>query len=165
MQSETEPPEIQAFSTVEVSAFSAQWGADRLGIPVVTVDFGVSIPALCGFLGPFVKYINAWLKPEQVLGLLDGNKDRSAIYLEAHAFCAPGNAPITQETQYPMTIAAEPRPTDDPKYMFDRICIPEGSVRAISEESRADRDARFYASYQKFLREIVLPKISGSGKN
>jgi non-canonical purine NTP pyrophosphatase (RdgB/HAM1 family) len=160
VQSARETPEIQAFSPVEVAAFSAQWGAKQLGIPVVTVDFGVAIPALGGFPGPFVKYINAWLKPENVLKLLEHVEDRSAIYMKAYAFCAPGEGPITQEAHFPMTMATEVHPTDDPKYMFDRICIPEGSNKTVSEESRADRAARFDDSYRKFLHDIVLPNLS-----
>ena len=44
-----ETPEIQAKTNREVAEFSAQWAANKFGLPVIKEDVGMYIEALGGF--------------------------------------------------------------------------------------------------------------------
>ena len=59
IQEKIETPEIQSYNVEDVSAYSALYAAKELNKPVIKSDVGYFIPALNGFPGPFVKYINA----------------------------------------------------------------------------------------------------------
>lgn len=47
--------------------------------PVVVVDDSWEIPALGGFPGAYMKYVNQWFRPDDFLRLMSGITDRRAI--------------------------------------------------------------------------------------
>jgi XTP/dITP diphosphohydrolase len=87
-------PEIQSFSVEEVADYSAKWAANKLNAPVMVSDAGFFIEALNGFPGPFIKYINKWLGPDDFLNLMRGKSNRKVIHKDCLAFCRPDHEPV-----------------------------------------------------------------------
>jgi XTP/dITP diphosphohydrolase len=83
-------PEIQSLSVEEVALYSAKYAAAKLGAAVIKSDVGYYIPALGGFPGPFIKFINQMLSADDLLNLMNGKTDRRLIIKECLALSQPG---------------------------------------------------------------------------
>ncbi|BDT94143.1 non-canonical purine NTP pyrophosphatase [Nocardia sputorum] len=96
-RSDVETPEIQADSVEDVAKNSAKWVAQKLGTAVVVGDAGLSIAALGGFPGPYMKYMNQTLSVSDLLLLMSDKSDRSATFVDCLAFYDPDSdvEPVT----------------------------------------------------------------------
>jgi non-canonical purine NTP pyrophosphatase (RdgB/HAM1 family) len=92
VQYEIDTPEIQGESVEEIARQSAIWAAQQTGEPCIKMDVGFFIPALNGFPGPFVKYVNDWLTQDDFLKLMEDKEDRSAYFEDATAIGYPDGA-------------------------------------------------------------------------
>lgn len=86
-------PEIQSDHVEEIASQKSLFACETLGKPVIASDTGLFIPALKGFPGPYSSYIERHLTAEQILALMVNEVNREAYYLEAIAYCHPGDAP------------------------------------------------------------------------
>lgn len=77
--------EIQSDDPRIVVEAKAKHAYEMLRKPAVVSDHFWQFPALNGFPGAYMKYINEWLTPEQLLRLLDGVSDRQAFLTESLA--------------------------------------------------------------------------------
>jgi XTP/dITP diphosphohydrolase len=89
-----EVPEIQALTTEEVVKYSAKWASDYLKRPVIVNDVGYYIEALNGFPGPYIKYINKWLKSQDILNLMINKSNRRIEIQDILAYCEPDSEPV-----------------------------------------------------------------------
>lgn len=87
-------------------AFTACGGAQ----PVVVVDDSWEIPALGGFPGAFMKYINEWFTPDDFLRLMSGKDDRRVIMHQYLAY-KDEHETIVFSTDIPGAILTEQRGT------------------------------------------------------
>ncbi len=134
IQKPLSPPEIQSDSLAEIASFSAKWSVKKLERPVFLTDAGCFIEALNGFPGPFVKYINQYLKAQDFLKLMEGEKNRKVVFKDCLAYCEPGEDPILFLSSASGKIASEPgRRGSTP---INEIFIPQGFNRPESEISR-----------------------------
>lgn len=78
------------------------------GKPIVVVDDSWDIPALNGFPGPYMKYMNQWLKPEDFLRLMDGIHDRR-IFMHQYLAYQDEDEQVIFNVTIPGTILTEPR--------------------------------------------------------
>jgi len=78
--------EIQSHSIEDIVKDKAKQAFEILKRPLIVSDSGWYIPALKGFPGPYMHYINKWLDAEDFLNLMKDKKDKSII-LE-HIICA-----------------------------------------------------------------------------
>jgi XTP/dITP diphosphohydrolase len=133
-----ETPEIQADTVEEVALSSARWAGKQLGEPVVVADTGLSIAALKGFPGPYMKYLNDTLEPENLLDMLRRRTDRTAEFVGALAYYDPGTEMgRVFRSVTPGQIAKEAASV--PGSTVDRLFIPDGhqiTVAAMPEEER-----------------------------
>jgi len=90
-----ETPEIQDTNVEIIAGYSAQYAANKLGKPVVKTDAGYYIEALNGFPGPFIKYINQWLTPQELIKMMEGKENRRVRSPICVAYCEPGGEPKT----------------------------------------------------------------------
>ena len=137
LQEKLETPEIQDKSIQKVAEFSARYAADKLNKPVVKVDVGFEIEALNGFPGPFSKFINEWLKPKQILLLLDGEDNRKAKFIDVVAYCEPGNDPVSFSIETNGEIDTEAHGENG--WGIDQIFIPDGykvSLASLEDQER-----------------------------
>lgn len=78
-QSQLEIDEVQSEDPLYIGTKKAEKAYEALARPVVVADDSWSIPALNGFPGPYMKSINHWFGPQDLLNLMQGKKDRRAI--------------------------------------------------------------------------------------
>lgn len=136
-QEKLETPEIQDKDIKKVAEYSARFAAEKLNKPVVKVDVGFEIEALNGFPGPFSKYINEWLKPEKILSMLEGEKNRKAKFIDVVAYCEPGKDPVsfTTETKGEIDTKAQ----GENGWGIDQIFIPDGYKSPLATLENKDR--------------------------
>jgi non-canonical purine NTP pyrophosphatase (RdgB/HAM1 family) len=72
-------PEVQAETTAEVAIDKAKQAFEKVGEPVLVSDHGWYVTALNGFPGPYMKYVNNWLEPQDFLALMARHSDRSVV--------------------------------------------------------------------------------------
>src|SRR5690606_9548162 len=68
--------EMQGNTAAEISELKAKLAFEKLGKPLIVQDSALHIPALNGFPGPYIKYIQDTIGPEGLLKLIEG-LDRS----------------------------------------------------------------------------------------
>lgn len=139
-QYDLETPEIQADTVAEVALSSARWAAEQLRQPVVAADAGLYIEELNGFPGPYIKYINSTLSPQNILAMLTRNPNRRAKFVDALAYYDPN----TEEGRVFSSvtfgkIASKPAAAEGSS--TDRIFIPDGFDVPLADMREEDRTA------------------------
>lgn len=86
IQKDLDLKEIQSDSIEEIAQFKAAQAFIILKKPLIVSDHGWSIPALKGFPGPYMKYVNEWFSPEDFLNLMKPHKDKSVILKQVICF-------------------------------------------------------------------------------
>ena len=154
--------EIQAETCGEVAAFSAEYGANKLGIAVLKSDSGLYIEALGGLPGPYNHYFDKQIGVEKFLELFKNEKNRKARLEHCFAFCEPGKKAIVFSGGGTGTIAYEARGTRG--RWHDRFYIPDGETKTLSELREIDytREATFWGDakdqFAKWYKENYLDK-------
>ncbi len=117
-------PEIQAQDGREICEFSAKYAAEKLKVSVVKTDVSYSIPALNGFPGPFIKFVNKWLNAEDMLRLMAVKNDRSIEIKEYLSFADKKQKVTTFTTSCEGKIAT--KVMSQSGSTFDQLIIREG---------------------------------------
>ena len=156
IQHKIETPEIQSAQVKEIASYSAKFAAKKLGKPVVLTDAGYYIEALNGFPGPFIKYINQWLTPEDLLKLMEGKKNRTVIVQACLAYCEPNKNPITFESKIKGKIAHHAGKIVKGAWgsPINRIFIHEGFNKVESEIPRKEM-VKFWSSVETFWGKLA----------
>ena len=120
-----------------MSEYSAKYASDKLNKSVIKVDVGFEIEALNGFPGPFSKFINEWLSPEKILKLLEGERNRSAKFIDVVAYCSPGKEPISFIAETKGNI--HEKAFGENGWGIDEMFIPDGfkaTLASLPDEER-----------------------------
>lgn len=72
-------PEVQGSDSIEIATKKAEEAWRQLKQPLFINDASWIIPALKGFPGPYMKYINQWFDPIDFIHLMEGKEDRTII--------------------------------------------------------------------------------------
>lgn len=72
-------PEIQSCDPLEIAIAKAEAAYTQAQRPLFVNDASWNIPALKGFPGPFMKYVNQWFEPRDFINLMTGKADRRII--------------------------------------------------------------------------------------
>ena len=140
VQYDIETPEIQDDSEAKIAEQSALWVSRQLGELAIASDVGFRIDSLGGFPGPFVRYANNWLQPNDVLNLMRSHSDRSARFVDVLAVATPEGESKVFVTETPGSIVdAETVP--DIKWTMDAVFIPEGHTKTLAEMDDEEKDA------------------------
>lgn len=78
--------EIQSFSYEHIAVDKAQKAYAQIGRPLFVNDSAWEIPALKGFPGAYMKFVDQWFEPEDFLRLMSGKTDRRIFLHEATVF-------------------------------------------------------------------------------
>ena len=135
-QVQIETPEIQGVDSKEIAIYSVKFAGEKLGKPVIKLDVSFHINALNGFPGPFIKQINKWLDPKQILKMLENVKDRSCYWIDCLAFYNKGQIEVFIDKEEG-TIATEVKGENG--WGMDKIFIPKGQVKTKAELSDEER--------------------------
>lgn len=79
IQKKIEIYEIQGLDAVAIAKSKAEQAWQIIKEPLFVNDAYWIIPALKGFPGPYMKYINAWFTPQDIINLMRGKSDRRII--------------------------------------------------------------------------------------
>jgi XTP/dITP diphosphohydrolase len=79
VQTKLEIDEIQSEDKLGVAIDKAKKAYEILKSPLFITDTFWEIPALNGFPGPYMKYINKWFTSEDFLALMQNKKDRTIL--------------------------------------------------------------------------------------
>lgn len=139
VQCSLETPEIQATTSRDVAAYSAEWARDKLGQAVICSDVSFEITALNGFPGPYIKYINQWLSPQNILNLLASHEDRSASFTDTLAYAVPGKKTQIFTMETIGTILSSEH-VDNTKWTIDALFTPKGCNKSLAAMSDEERD-------------------------
>jgi len=71
--------EIQSNDSLEIAQSKINQAWEQLQEPLFINDACWIIPALNGFPGPYMKYINNWFNPQDFIDLMQGKTDRTII--------------------------------------------------------------------------------------
>jgi len=78
--------EIQSSSLEDIAKDKAKQAFKAIKKPLFVSDHGWEIPALNGFPGPYMKYMNDWLTSQDFLNLMNGHSDKTIIKREVICF-------------------------------------------------------------------------------
>ncbi len=87
-------PEIQSDSIEEIAIEKAKMAFEEVKQPLFVNDSGWIIPALNGFPGPYMKYINNWFAPEDFISLMKNKTDRTSILRQVIVYIDNGGLKI-----------------------------------------------------------------------
>lgn len=94
IQAKLDTYEIQGADALLIAQSKAQQAWEQLHEPLFVNDACWIIPALNGFPGPYMKYVNQWFKPEDFINLMRGKSDRTIILRDTIVY-ADGNGAQT----------------------------------------------------------------------
>jgi non-canonical purine NTP pyrophosphatase (RdgB/HAM1 family) len=134
VQYDLDIPEIQNESVEVIARQSAESAAIETGIPCIKMDVGLYIPALKGFPGPFVKYINDWLTQDDFLKLMENKVDRSAYFEDATAIGFPDGTSKVFSLKNQGSIAMSKDPVNN-RWPANLLFIPTGYTRTLGSMS------------------------------
>lgn len=83
MQTELDTYEIQGSDAMVIAQSKAQQAWEQIHEPLFINDACWIIPALNGFPGPYMKYINGWFTPSDFINLMQDKSDRTIILRDA----------------------------------------------------------------------------------
>ena len=128
IQEKTDFPEIQSLDVVEVAAYAALAAEKALGKAVFKSDVGYYFEALNGFPGTLIKFINQSLSADDLLRLMQGQKNRMVIIRECLAYKAPGQKVVTFSHEYKARIGETPSGQGSPA---NQVIMIEGFNKTI----------------------------------
>ena len=145
--------EIQAATCAEVAAFTARYGADKLGKACLKSDTGLYIEGFGNLPGPYNAYFDKQLGPEKFIELFKNESNRKARIEHCFAYCAPGEEPKVFVGGSTGTIATECRPGDGRWHDF--FFIPDGETRTLSEIGAQDGPEAKLGFYGHAIRDFA----------
>ncbi len=131
MKPDFEVLEIQAKTCGEVALFSAKYGADKLGVPVLKSDSGLYLEALGGLPGPYNAYFDKQIGVDLFLEMIKNIQNRRARIEHCFAYCEPGKDPILFTGGGTGRIALKAR--GECGRWHDKFYIPDGEDKTLSE--------------------------------
>ena len=96
----------------------------------------MQIEALNGFPGPFVKYMNSWFNQNDLLRMMDGKLNRTAVFMDALAFVF-GDMEEVFSSDTIGKLSTSPAKEDG--YTVDQLFIPDGMDKSLVQLSNEER--------------------------
>ncbi|MCF7795877.1 hypothetical protein K9M42_02185 [Patescibacteria group bacterium] len=160
MNPDFEVLEIQAKSCVDVVKFSAKYGAEKLGVPVLKSDSGIYIDYLGGLPGPYNAYFDKQIGVEKFLKIMENVEDRKARLEHCFAYCEPGKEAVVFSGGSTGIIAKEAK--GNMGRWHNLFFIPDGEIKTLSElrEEDAMNESKYWGNaindFAKWYKEKIL---------
>ena len=138
--------------------------ARELGSPVVLEDTGLFFQAYNGFPGALPKFVFNTLGYKGIFKLLAGEV-RQAYFKTVAAFCEPEGEPVLFEGVMRGEITDKVYNPNKDVMPYDRIFIPEGKTKTISEMTLTEKNSfsQRAKAFRKF-GEYIMSLLSKNKK-
>jgi len=156
IQKSIEIDEIQSSSAEKIVKDKAKKAYKIIKKPLIVSDSEWKIPALKGFPGPYMKYVNKWFSVNDFLNLMK-SKQKRTIYLN-HLICGIDKKRIKVFRRKIIgTFAKKPQGKGTP---LDRLVIPKGSKYTIAKS----HNLNFYSGdKEKTWPELIKWVLQAKG--
>lgn len=144
-QFETERPEIQASSSVEIARHAVEHALEDCEKPVIREDHSLYLDAVPGFPGPYLSYFDRSLSAEKLLDIVEG-LERTG-YFEIGTVLGLPNGEI-KEYEFKVTIELADEIRGD-KRNWDKVMMLEGSGKTFAESDTGSRLNVWNRNYRK----------------
>jgi len=145
-------PEIQAESLEDVALQGIAHVRMGFNEPFMLEDAGLFIEALHGFPGVYSKYVFFTIGLPGILRLLNGVKDRKAVFRSIYAYSEPGYKPIISVGECNGTISTEQRGKNG--FGYDPIFLPLDLRRTFGEMTTVEKNR--YSHRSKALDKLIF---------
>jgi XTP/dITP diphosphohydrolase len=145
-------PEIQAENLEDVALQGITHVRMGFNKPFILEDAGLFIEALHGFPGVYSKYVFFTVGLPGILRLLNGMKDRKAVFRSVYAYSEPGHKSIIAVGECNGTISTEQRGTNG--FGYDPIFFPKGLRRTFGEMTTDEKNR--YSHRSKALDKLII---------
>jgi XTP/dITP diphosphohydrolase len=147
-----EAVEIQDDNLENIAKYSAQDAVKNCGLPVFVEDAGLFVKVLCGFPGPYSKYVYKTVGVKGILKLMNNSKSRDAYFLSTVAFASPKMKPVCFVGKVKGKISFQERGNEG--FGYDPIFVPtEGNGRTFAEMTTDEKN--IYSHRGRALREFA----------
>jgi len=137
--------EIQADSVNEIAVKKALTAAKELGEPCICEDTELTISALNGFPGPYMKFAQAKLSIEKIFSLMKDETNRSAIFKSVLVYADQNGFSKTFDTILNGKICNTPIGKNGKGW--DSIFMIESTGKTLAEYLKEDRFALWNKGY------------------
>lgn len=124
----------------EIARDAARKLAKKLNRKIVLEDTGLFFEAYGGFPGALPKFVYKTLGYKGIFKLLEG-ENRNAYFKTVAAYCEAGSEPILFEGVMRGVIANEVHNQDKDAMPYDRIFIPEGRMKTVSDMGLEEKNS------------------------
>lgn len=139
--------EIQSESIEEVAIDKAKKSFEVIKKALIVNDAGWMIPALNGFPGPFMKFINNWFRAEDLINLMENKTDRTIILKDIYVFY-DGTNPKVFSYEFKGKILGEPKGEGRPS---DMVVTLHDDGESIAQKMA---DGNQHEEYNKFWNDF-----------
>lgn len=127
-------------SMEEIAKKASKKLADELKKSVILEDTGLFFEAYPNFPGALPKFVFNTLGYKGIFKLLEG-ESRKAYFKTVAGYCEPGKEPVLFEGEMHGQITKEVHNINKDAMPYDRIFIPEGKTKTISDMSLSEKTA------------------------
>jgi non-canonical purine NTP pyrophosphatase (RdgB/HAM1 family) len=144
--------EIQSGDSLEIAIDKAKKAFEVEKKPLFVNDATWIIPALKGFPGPFMKYINQWFEPVDFIHLMQGKDDRRIILRDSIVFINENGHEVF--THNHVGVILEQVALFEYKNPTDVVISLSNSKKSIAEEKAGG--SFFIENEDKVWKDFVL---------
>jgi len=150
-------PEVQADTLEEVVQYGVEHVRERFDKPFMLEDAGVFIQALEGFPGVYSKYVFFTIGLPGIIRLLDGAKNRSAVFRSVYAYSEPGKKPLVCTGECAGTIITECRGTNG--FGYDPLFVPKDALKTFAEMTIEEKNRYSHRAKALEMLATALAKL------
>lgn len=152
---DTDYPEIQADTNLEIARYTGLQAAKDLNAPVIREDHGLYLKGLGGVPGPYVRFFEQHVPNGQLLSLLERAHDRSGYFEVATVLAFPNGETEGFVFQVPFTIAYEERGLLQSGW--NQLIVLDGETRTLAEYPEEERLHIWNQNYLKIRQYLEKP--------
>ena len=144
-------PEVQADCLEEVVQQGLEHVRAKFHQAFMLEDAGLFIEALQGFPGVYSKYVFFTIGLPGILSLLDGVKNRKAVFRSVYAYSEPRKKPVIVVGKCTGTISTETRGKHG--FGYDPIFIPNDEEKTFGEMTTEEKNQ--FSHRAKALEKLI----------
>jgi non-canonical purine NTP pyrophosphatase (RdgB/HAM1 family) len=148
--------EIQSEDIEQIAKEKAKQAFSIIKEPLLVNDAGWYITALDGFPGPFMKYINQWLKSKDLLAIMSNHSNKEVIFREVICYVdEKHHKTFTGETKG-LILDRDTVPTEIPSMSLISLSPTGKSIAECWQEGIASTDnSKIWEDFAEWYASMV----------